>query len=573
MPVPTTTGNSTNAGSATTHLKTSTVQLAGGSTAKAGGGDDGSSWELTDSSGTGTGTGGRTMSTAPTMSASLGNLDTASVALSVPPEPAAAGELKGLPVALWRDRIFRRYFDVANDRSERSALVKAAKASRGMFAAAAGALYASLPFASLSYNATKKVFTDAILKSDRPDRIAKGRHYGSMLRVLDLSRTAQEFADKKLTDANIHRVLTLAANLEEVSLPFSRRPLEVAQMRKDRGEAPITPPVARRASVISGTGGDPNKSPPAEDLVSLDAAIKGATENVLPDANKPGLTDRIIRSLSRIAVTGHLRSITLGNIHDFSADAPEHLFGQAPGLRVLKLQARFTPPAGAATGTTIAEALVRTGAVFRLRELHLTEVPIDGPAWSALMHALGSVNQLRVLALSGIQLSDAAVRVIGGAQGGPGPALRELNVSVENVIDTSALAGDAAWTAVLAGCPQLRVLGLSHMPVTDAAVRALTANAPRHLKSLSVVEGDLADPMTLAALVAECPKLAWVDISGCARLRHNSTWAAVFNLPESANETNEDGEEPWWMADGDDLTMGARRLQEVRECAAKHRAA
>ncbi|KNE65400.1 hypothetical protein AMAG_11031 [Allomyces macrogynus ATCC 38327] len=476
-----------------------------------------------------------------------------------------------LPVSLWTSHIFTRCFD-ATDRRDRTSLVAALPTSRAMFAAAAPALYARPPLARLSYQSTKKFFTDALLKSDRPDRASKGRHYGRMVRDLPLAECVVEFAEKKMTDANVHAIVSLCPDLERLSLPFSRT---VAEARRASAVKLPSPPSQDSAAAAAAAAAAAFKSPEPV-LRTLGSPVTDNTPNPgtptappAPPADAPGLTDRTLHSVARVAGAGTLHTIVIDNVYDYSPAAVAHLVDHAPGLKRLELQARFAPRYGPAagdkarTGELLAEALVQGGAAGRLAYLALTEIEIPPGAWGNLMLAIGATAELRALHLSGVPLTPAAV----GALGAVAPFLEDLSTAMGSVTDPSVVPDDAAVAAVVARMPHLRSISLQQTMVGDGVVAALVKAAPANLAAVTLVEANVSNVVVLGELAAACPKLGWMDLSGCPRVVNNRQWAHVFNLDEAVND--DECDEPWWRSDDKEFTVGPRRIQEMRDCHAK----
>ncbi|KNE66510.1 hypothetical protein AMAG_11643 [Allomyces macrogynus ATCC 38327] len=494
-------------------------------------------------------------------------------AVAVPaadPRGPVSSVLCTLPVTLWKSHIFTRCFD-ATDRRDRTSLVAALSASRAMFAAAAPALYARPPLARLSYQATKKIFTDAVLKSDRPDRAPKGRHYGRMVRDLPLAECVVEFAEKKMTDANVHAIVSLCPDLERLSLPFSRTVAEANHARRlSTAKKTPVPAAVQDAAAVAAAAAFKSPEPVLRSLGSPDAPNPGTpTAPPAPPADAPGLTDRALHSVARVAGEGTLHTLVIDNVYDYSPAAVAHLVDHAPGLKRLELQARFAPRHGPAagdkarTGELLAEALVQGGAAGRLAYLSLTEIEIPLGAWGNLMLAIGASAELRSLHLSGVPLTPAAV----GALGAVAPFLEDLSIAMGCVTDPSVVPDDAAMAAVVVRMPHLRSISLQQTVVGDGVVAALVKAAPANLATVTLVEANVSNVVALGELAAACPKLGWMDLSGCPRVVNNRQWAKVFNLEEAVND-DESGE-PWWVSDDKEFTVGPRRIQEMRDCHAK----
>ncbi|KAJ3375442.1 hypothetical protein GGF31_004560 [Allomyces arbusculus] len=495
----------------------------------------------------------------------------AAAVLTADPRGLVATVLCTLPVTLWELHIFTRCFD-ATDRRDRTALVAALRVSRAMFAAAAPALYARPPLARLSYQSTKRIFTDAILKSDRPDRAPKGRHYGRMVRELPLAECVVEFAEKKMTDANVHAIVSLCPDLERLSLPFSRTVAEANHARRlsTTKKSPVLAAQEAASAAAAAAGVFKSPEPVLRSLGSPDAPNPGTpTAPPAPPADAPGLTDRTLHSVARVAGAGTLHTLVIDNVYDYSPAAVAHLVDHAPGLKRLELQARFAPRHGPAagdkaqTGELLAEALVQGGAAGRLSYLALIEIEIPPGAWGNLMLAIGAAAELKSLHLSGVPLTPAAV----GALGAVAPFLEDLSIAMGCVTDPSVVPDDAAVAAVVVRMPHLRSISLQQTVVGDGVVAALIKSAPANLATVTLVEANVGNVVALGELAAACPKLGWVDLSGCPRVVNNRQWANVFNLDEAVNDYESD--EPWWVSDDKEFTVGPRRIQEMRDCHAK----
>ncbi|KAI9218874.1 hypothetical protein BC828DRAFT_387464 [Blastocladiella britannica] len=456
----------------------------------------------------------------------------------------------GLTAQFWRDRIFVRFFDPAKDRADRKSLYAALRCSRAMFAAAAGGLYHAPPLAGLSYEGSKAVFLRAILKSESSKRPEQGRHYGAMVRVLDLAGALPAFVDKKVSDVNMHSIAQKCPNLTKIVLPYSRRAIDVASKygkAKSDPKGPL-PSVHAQLASSSSKSGSPTSS---------------TTTVASQPADISGLTDRTLWSLARVAAApgGKFSALHVTNIHDFTVGGFTRLMEAASStLTDLTMQERYAP-AGSTLGTDIVSVLVSAQVTRTLRSLKLIEIPVAPIVWSGFLAASAVGRNLTVLHLAEVEAtSDVVAPIVDVA-----PYLHQLHVSAR---PGPTIAGDKDWVPLMSALGlQLRSLALTSVPVTDASLKCLVGRTPK-LRHLEITDAELSDPMVLAAVIGPLPTVSWIDVSANRRLQQNPRWALVYNKSfETGSAADPDtGDEPWWMEESDEqsMTFGFRKHAEVR---------
>jgi hypothetical protein len=448
--------------------------------------------------------------------------------------------LKGLPIWLWKDRIFGKCFE-PTDRADRRSMVQALLVSRNMFAASAGALYSKVPVKGLSYSANKQLFENCILKSNLSSRELKGRHYGSMIRVLNLDEMHPKFVEKKVNDTNLQAILTLCTCLQGIAIPFSRRqPPKQLSGKQSKREAP-------------------EKSASSENQVNV--------------------TDCTLRSIAKITNEVHISTLKLDNVYDFSIAELENLLKRTFDLQFLQLQGRFSPKGTTPKefGSSLARALVNSGAAKRLKSIHLSDLMFDAESWTSLWKSIGKANRLTHVSLTNVPTASQLVSALCTLNGGISQNLVSFTSIMTGIADENDQIGDAPFCSEFlvheskVGSPNLRVLNIQYSKLTDACLRTLSKYPPLALQSLTLLEAEIGDVLLLAETITNCPRLNWLDLTGCRKIQHNPNWASVFNQDPKHPSSDQD-EEPWWMNDTNEFVIGTRRLQEIRDCTRKRQA-